>query len=67
MRDLVFKGGVLLVEGRSDDGCAILASSESMVSGEEVIGAGSEELESIFEEGRVIEGSSVLDAIVKGS
>ena len=65
MRDLVFKGGVLLGEGRSDDGCAILASSESVVSGEEVIGAGFEE--SIVEEGTVMERSSVLGTVVKGS
>ena len=66
MRDLVFKGGVLLGEGRSDDGCAILSSSELVVSGEEVIGAGSEGLESVVEEGTMIEGSSVLGTVVEG-
>ena len=65
MRDLVFKGGVLLGEGRSDDGCAILASSESVISGEEVIGAELEE--SVVEEGTVMERSSVLGTVVKGS
>ena len=67
MRDLVFKGGVLLGEGRFNDGCAILASLESMVSVEEVIGTGSGELELVVEKGTEELGSSGLGTVVKGS